>query len=103
MAFTGKDMCVEVVVQLRGFLSRIVDEPKTELDVPHGVSVADVVVKVANHYGEGFRKVVLDGAGGVYGGMVISINEKVIPYQRLSEITIEKTCLIILTPLAAGG
>ena len=94
---------ISVRVQLKGFLSRIVDEPETELDVPLGASVADVIVEVANHYGEGFRKVVLDGAGRVYGGMAISINEKVIPYQRISEINIEKTCLIILTPLAAGG
>jgi len=94
---------ISVRVQLKGFLSRIVDEPKTELDVLRGTSVADVIVEVANHYGEGLRKVVLDGAGRVYGGMAISINGKAIPYQRLSEINIEKTCLIILTPLATGG
>ncbi len=56
---------ISVRVQLKGFLSRIVDEPKTELDVPRDASVADVIVEMANHYGEGLRKVVLDGAGRV--------------------------------------
>jgi len=94
---------ISVVVQLKGFLSRLVDEPKTELDVPRGTSVADVIVQVANHYGEGLRKAVLNGTGGVCAGMAISINEKTIPYQRLSEINIEKSCVIILTPIVAGG
>ena len=96
-------MCVEVVIQLNGFLSRIVDEPKTELDVPRGASVADVIVEVANHYGERLRKVVLDGTGRVYGGMAVSINEKAIPYHKLSETKVERDCTVTLTLLVAGG
>ena len=38
---------ISVVIQLKGFLSRIVDKPKTELDVTRGASVADVIVDMS--------------------------------------------------------
>lgn len=94
---------VSVKVQFRGFLCRIVNQEEMELDVACGASLEDVVIMLVDHCGDELRKVALDTAGAVYGGIVISIGENTIPYQQFAETKIVENCIITLIPLTAGG
>ena len=94
---------ISIKIQLKGFLARIVDEQEIELDVPAGSSVAGLITKLAIQSGTELKKVILDRDGSVYKGIAVSVNQEVIPYQRLAEIQIAEGSTVALIPLAAGG
>ncbi len=94
---------ISVKVQLRGVLSWIVHESDTVIEVAPGASLVDVVVTLGKRYGEEFRKFLLDPDGAVYRGIAIFMDEKTIPYHQLAKIKIDRTCVMTLIPLAAGG
>ena len=94
---------ISVKVQLRGVLSWIVNESDTLIDVAKGASLVDVLVILGKRYGKDLQKLLLDPDGAVSRSIVISIDEKTVPYHHFAKIKIERACAVTLIPLAAGG
>ena len=94
---------ISVKIQLRGLLSWIENYSEIELEVPSGTNLTDVLVIVANRYGQGLQKVLFHTDGKVYRGLAVSINQKTIPYHDLDRIRIKEPCILTVIPLAAGG
>ena len=96
-------LLTSVKIQLRGLLSWIENQSEIEIEVICGTNVADVLIILANLYGKELKHVLLHADGTVYRGLAVSIDQKNIPYQQLTQIRITEPCILTLIPLTSGG
>ena len=94
---------VPVHIQLKGFLTWSVPEADIIFDVDKGTPFADVIVHLANHHDEQFRKTLLNADGVPDNIFFYTLNGKIITYPRLKEIKIRQSSEIVIFPIAAGG
>lgn len=94
---------VPIKICFTGFLSKLTSNSEMALNVPYGESLSKVLIAVADHYGPEVKKMLFNNSGHLYGGLVLSIAGKIIPYDEVDRFRIYENANITLSPLAAGG
>ena len=94
---------ISVHVKLHGYLSWLVLEPEVEIKIVAGITLKDLINAAARRYGDDFRKNVFDSTGALDKGVMISLNQKVIPYHKIDQFIIKSDCNIYIIPIVAGG
>ena len=94
---------ISVHVKLHGYLSRLVSEPEVEIKIVAGTTLKDIINVAAQHYGDYFRKNFFDSTGALDKGVMISLNQTVIPHHKMDQFIIKNGCNINIIPIVAGG
>ena len=90
-------------VKLHGYLSWLVSEPEVEIKIVSGTTLKDLINVAAKRYGDDFRKNVFDSTGSLDKGVMISLNQKVIPHHQMDQVIVTSGGRINIIPIVAGG
>lgn len=94
---------ITVQVKLSGFLTRLAAESEFDLQVPAGVSVADVIAALTARQDDKFRRAVIDCQGNLHAGYAVVLDKQFIPPQKIAKTTIHHSCIFNIIPIAGGG
>ena len=94
---------IKVNVQFKGFLAHLSGCAEMCLTAEPGIQLSNFLVLLAERLGGDFRKLVLDNSGTVDKGVMIVIEETVIPHSHLAGCRLENNCSLSIIPIVAGG
>lgn len=94
---------IRIQVRLVGFLVALAGVAETELVVAAGTRLPEVMSLLGDRLGSEFRDLVLTRTGEVYPGIVVAVEGRTVPANRISEQALTGDCRLRIAPIVAGG
>ncbi|UCH23232.1 MAG: MoaD/ThiS family protein [Deltaproteobacteria bacterium] len=94
---------IRVHVKLADFLSRITQQPQSELEIAEDSTVADVIGLLANRFGDDFQKALVDSEGKLRKQIVIAMNGVVLAHEKTRTAAVREGSRITIIPVTGGG
>lgn len=94
---------IEIQIEFRGLIGDLAGRPETREVVERGITLPELVRRLAERLEPGFGQLVLDKNREVHPGVMIVAGGRAIPSARLADWRLEDGCILEMRTLVAGG
>ena len=94
---------VTIHIKLADFLTRLAPEAEFDVQTHSNPTVEEILIILCARCGETFRKAIVDSKGILHGGMVVVVNNRLVPPNRIAKTRLDHQSKMSIIPLAGGG